>query len=97
MVGCPSHCTANHYHTGTMFNVFFSTVKRLHTRINDYRVGCIAPVFLDEIYLQPSVEASNQRLIAALEESLERRFRNEKNFALPVFYGNPTDGDEDNE
>lgn len=74
------------FHAGLMFNMMFSMVKK--TCPSEWLGGarsCEAPGFLDEMFLQPTVEAANERLLAAWDGALRRRYENESACSLDAF------------
>jgi hypothetical protein len=87
LVAYPVRFLAKYYHANSLFNVLLATVKRLYPedrRRSFFEVGCVAPLPLDAIYLQPSVEAADRRMFAVLQACLIRRYENQQNFALQV-------------
>ena len=93
----PQRLAAKHYHTGVMFNVLYSMVKKVYSEeiVKDFQVGCQAPAYLDEIYLQPSPEAAKQRTLSRMNNSLRLRYKNEREFSLEAFTASlPPDEDD---
>lgn len=86
VAGYPAHfrCIMN-FHTGLFLNLLASAGKRLlPPRIAPKIVlGCISEHgTLDKLYLQPSLEVANQRLMQKLDQALELRYGNEASFSL---------------
>lgn len=82
---CPSrHHSISYYHTGLFFNMLFGMAKKFQPEdmLRSVRMNCQAPDFLDEIYLKPTVEAANKRVLAKYEAALEQRYLNEATFSL---------------
>ncbi|CAB9518276.1 expressed unknown protein [Seminavis robusta] len=76
---------AHHFHTSIMCNLMVAAIKRVMPAslgTNKIKVGCQAPMYLDEIYLSPSVEASNQKTLQRWKAALAKRYRNEHTFSL---------------
>ncbi|CAB9501402.1 expressed unknown protein [Seminavis robusta] len=72
------------YNTGVMFNVFLSTLKKLlpAESVRKYETGYRFEGRLDSIYMVPTVEAANQKLLHNLDHILQRRYDLEKSFSL---------------
>ncbi|CAB9503121.1 expressed unknown protein [Seminavis robusta] len=73
-----------HFNTGTAMNVVLSMVKPFlpkHLQKN-IEVGCQFEQRLDSLYLVPTVEEANKRLLARVEETLQLRYDNERTFRL---------------
>ncbi|CAB9514948.1 expressed unknown protein [Seminavis robusta] len=76
---------SHHFHTSTMCNMMIATFKRIipaNMGTDKIKVGCKAPMYLDEIYLSPSVEVSNQKTLQQWKAALAKRYRNEHTFSL---------------
>jgi len=73
-----------HFHTGVLFNVMASMVRRMLpvNMRSRFHVGCDFGARLDTLYLVPNEEEASQRFIARMEDSLVRRYANEKMFKL---------------
>lgn len=73
-----------HFHTGMFMNLATSMVRKLFPTgvASKFQFGAVSPKRLDQIYLQPSLEVANERLISALHQALELRFQNEATFRL---------------
>ena len=74
-----------HFHCGVLHNMLLSLTKRFlphHIRAKIF-TGCQFEERLDTLYLTPTVEAANQRLLARLDESISRRYASEASFQLP--------------
>ncbi|CAB9530842.1 expressed unknown protein [Seminavis robusta] len=73
-----------HYNGGVMFNVVLSMLKKmLPTKIGSkFETGFQFEGRLDSIYMVPTVEAANQRLLQSLDIALQRRYELEKSFSL---------------
>ena len=74
-----------HYHNGLVFNIFASMLKKLlPTRLcNSFHTGCQLDARLDELFLVPTPEAANERIMERLKAALELRYSNEQSFSLP--------------
>lgn len=59
------------------------------------QLGYLAPLFLDEIYLQPNVQVASQRMSDTLVNLLRLRCENEQGFCLPAYYGGTEEGGND--
>ncbi|CAB9507575.1 unknown protein [Seminavis robusta] len=72
------------YNTGVMFNVFWSTLKKLlpAKSVGKYEAGYQFEGRLDSIFMVPTVEAANQTLLHNLDLILQRRYDLEKSFSL---------------
>jgi hypothetical protein len=95
----PFRYSAKHYHTGTMFNTACAMTRKLYPEglIGCTQVGCVAPLPLDEIYLQPSVEIASERCLLQLQTGLKRRFQMEREFSLEAFSAKPPPEDPEDE
>ncbi|CAB9503857.1 expressed unknown protein [Seminavis robusta] len=74
-----------HFHTGLFSNLLVSATKKFlpEEMCSSLEVGCICEAgSLDRLYLQPNLEAANQRVLCRLEETLLRRYENEAKFKL---------------
>lgn len=81
----PIRPQVRHFHNGIIFNVLASILKRLlpEAMKDNFHVGCQFDGRLDEVFLVPSVEAANERIMERLGEALERRYKHEQSFRLP--------------
>lgn len=74
-----------HIHTGVLINTIISLVKRFVRPeiVDKFEMGSWSEVArLDEMYLTPSLQAANKRLLDEVAESLHRRYTNEATFSL---------------
>jgi hypothetical protein len=73
-----------YFHTGTAMNMLVAMMKPLipEPLRSNIKTGCVFEQRLDRLYLVPTLEASNQRLLNRVAETLQRRFDNERNFRL---------------
>lgn len=73
-----------HFHTGVFINLLYSMIKRFLTpEIRKViEVGCDFDGRLDEVYLTPTVEEANARLLQQIDEALGKRYENERAFTL---------------
>ena len=80
----PCRFVCKNYHTGVWFNLFISSVRKLlPPEFKDmYQVGCQFDGHLGEAMLVPTVNIANQRMLGQLEQTLRRRYDNEKSFRL---------------
>ena len=81
----PYKGVGKHYHTGMVFNVIASMLRKLlpEPLKSRFHVGCpFEGGRLDQVYLVPTVEMANARLLARLEEALRRRYDNQASFKL---------------
>ena len=72
------------YHTGAFYHIIATMMKKvLPTEVAEhFEVGYDFEYRLNEIYMVPTVEQANQRLLQRMEESLRTRFVNEQSFFL---------------
>ncbi|CAB9503120.1 expressed unknown protein [Seminavis robusta] len=73
-----------YFNSGTAMNVLVSMLKPFlpkHLQKN-VEVGCQFEQRLDSLYLVPTVEEANERLLARVEETLQKRYYNERAFEL---------------
>lgn len=73
-----------YFNSGTAMTLVVSMLKPflpkgLRSKIE---FGCQFPQRLDQLYLVPTVEEANQRLLRRVEATLGKRFENERNFRL---------------
>ncbi|CAB9502187.1 expressed unknown protein [Seminavis robusta] len=76
---------ARHYNTGVFFHVLMSMLRPFlpDDLQGKVQLGCKSPTGrLDHIYLQPTLEAANQRFLERLTDALRRRYANESKFTL---------------
>ncbi|CAB9516620.1 expressed unknown protein [Seminavis robusta] len=80
----PQKSEMRHYHTGMVVNLLTSMVKRFLSK--DLRdlitMGLQHDCRLDQVYMVPDVPTANDRMILRLQETLRRRYDNEKSFKL---------------
>lgn len=74
------------FHCGVFINLLFSMTKKLLPADITCKVdmGCQFDGRLDDIYLIPTVESANKRLLERMGEALRRRYENMKTFSLPT-------------
>ncbi|CAB9505568.1 expressed unknown protein [Seminavis robusta] len=80
------------FNTGTLANLMFALVKHVYSKalMSKVQLGCHIPLgeedevprSLSEIYLQPSLEEANKRMLVRARELFTLRARNEANFRL---------------
>ena len=73
------------FHAGMFANLLVSMTRHaIPTRIHKkFQMGSISGVGrLDAIYLTPTLEVANQRLLVRVQESLQLRYANEASFRL---------------
>ena len=80
----PLRAKLMHYHTGVIFNVMSAALKRLLPQElkDQFQIGLTFEARLDSVFLVPTAEAANQRLLHKLEMGLKRRSQNEESFSL---------------
>ena len=68
------------FHTGMGFNLMAAMLRKFlpESLKNMLLTGLTFPGRLDTFYLIPDVDTANQRIMAKLEETLRRRYENEK-------------------
>ena len=73
------------YRNNTMLNIMASMARPFLPQKwrNNIEFGCEFEHRLDEVYLLPSLEASNLRLLVRAEAMLRERYENEATFRLP--------------
>lgn len=73
-----------YFNAGTMMNVVVSMLRPFLPRHlkNKIEVGCQFDKRLDEVYLVPNMEEANARTLSRMEDTLRRRYENEKTFQL---------------
>lgn len=74
-----------YFHTGAMLNVIASILRRILPEgpLRDtHQVGFQFESHMSEVFLTPTVEEANQRVIARMVDCLELRYENEKWFKL---------------
>ncbi|CAB9511533.1 expressed unknown protein [Seminavis robusta] len=72
------------FHTGTIFNIMASTLRRILPRHlkSMVQTGHTCEGRLDTFYLVPDVLSANQRLISRVTSALQMRYENERTFSL---------------
>lgn len=82
----PVAATGRHINAGVIFNLLFGIAKKVLPHGPGKRIqfqnSYNSDVALSDFYLVPTVEAANERLVASLQESLRKRYQNEKRFSL---------------
>jgi hypothetical protein len=73
-----------HYHTGIIVNMLTSMVKGFLCKETRelIKMGLTLDSRLDQLFLVPNVAAANARMMVRLQETLKRRYENEKSFSL---------------
>ncbi|CAB9506111.1 expressed unknown protein [Seminavis robusta] len=73
-----------YFHSGLFINLINSLKKRFLPKhiVDKMEIGCMFERRLSDIYLVPDIDAAAQRLLSALECSLNRRYENERSFVL---------------
>jgi hypothetical protein len=71
-----------YFNSGTAWNVAISMVKPLLPKESTVELGCQLETRLDSLYLVPSLQDANRRLLGRVEETLRRRYGNERTFQL---------------
>ncbi|CAB9502755.1 expressed unknown protein [Seminavis robusta] len=76
--------TQKHYNGGVMFNVFLSMLKKIIPAKmgSKFETGYRFDGRLDSVYMVPTVEIANQRLLQSLDLALQRRYDMEESFSL---------------
>ena len=85
LIACYPFCgTLKLYNTGTIFNSLFALCRMVLPADlkNKIQVSLKSEDRLDTYFLTPSVEEANRRMLATMEECLQRRYANEKSFKL---------------
>lgn len=80
----PVTIIASHVNTGVIFNLLFGIAKKVlpKKKMHIIRDCCTSDISLSDFFMLPTVEATNARLVSALQESLKIRYQNEKRFSL---------------
>jgi hypothetical protein len=73
-----------YFHSGTAMNILVAMFKPLlpEPLRSNVETGCCCETHLDRLYLVPTVEAANQRILNRMVNTLERRYLNELTFQL---------------
>jgi hypothetical protein len=73
-----------YFHTGMAMNILVAMAKSMlpESLRRNVETGCSAGCRLDTLYLVPTLEAANQRLLSRMAETLQRRYDNEHVFRL---------------
>ena len=84
------------YATGYFTTMLYSMIKRvLPAKVREkLEMGCSFDGRLDKVYLVPTVEEANLRLLSRVQDSLRERHEREATFSLPPKPGR-IDGDGD--
>lgn len=80
----PINGQVRHYNTSAMMNVLCSILRQIlpdHLK-DSFEVGLQFEGNMSEAFLVPTVEIANQRMLARMEETLQRRYNNEQSFSL---------------
>ncbi|CAB9505704.1 expressed unknown protein [Seminavis robusta] len=86
---------ARNYHTGVLFNLLASMCRPFQTEDlrESWQIGCMSPGGrLDTIFLQPNLQAANERFIHRVANILELRYNHEASFVLPPLVNQPAAG-----
>ena len=78
----PLRGSFRHYHTSSLFNTMASLFKKALPEHLSIQVGLQCEERLDHIFLVPNEKIATQRLMQEVENSLKRRYANEKAFSL---------------
>lgn len=80
----PCQNKLKHYHTGVIFKVLSSLLKRALPEDQKHRFesGLVLDQPLDVMCLVPTPEAAEKRTLHNMQEALKRRYENEKYFSL---------------
>jgi CRAL/TRIO domain len=73
-----------YFHSGTMMHVVASMLKPFlpQNLRNKLELGCQFDHRLDEVYLVPTLEEANRRMLNQVAATLQRRYENERSFRL---------------
>jgi hypothetical protein len=73
-----------YFNSGAAMNIMVAMLKPFlpkHLRSN-VETGCVFEHRLDSVYLVPTLDEANQRLLHRVSETLQRRYNNECTFRL---------------
>ena len=72
------------FNAGTTFNIVNSMIRRFlpEDAREAIEIGCQFEERLDRLYLVPTIQEANQRLLDRVSNSLNRRYENEMLFKL---------------
>ena len=73
------------FHSGVFTNLLYSMMRKCipDVIVSSIEIGCQMDCSLDEVFLAPTVEAANERLLDRMEKALAKRFGHESSFVLP--------------
>jgi hypothetical protein len=73
-----------YFHSGTAMNILVALLKPLIAEPlrSNIETGCVFEKRLDKVYLVPTLEVANQRLLKRLSATMQRRYANEGTFRL---------------
>lgn len=83
----PFRGKCKNYHTGMFANLMLSAFRNISPFLRDIFVtGLQFDGRLDDFFMVPSLEVSNQRLLNRMEATLKLRYQNERTFTLSEEY-----------
>jgi hypothetical protein len=71
-----------YFNSGSAWNVAISMVKPFLPKELSVEVGCQFEAGLDTLYFVPSLQEASFRLLGRVEDTLRRRYANERTFRL---------------
>jgi hypothetical protein len=73
-----------YFHSGTAMNIVVAMLKPMIAEPlrSNVETGCFFEKRLDKLYLVPTLEVANQRLLKRLSDTMQRRYANESTFRL---------------
>jgi hypothetical protein len=71
-----------YFNSGTAWKLAVSMVKPFLPKELTVEFGCQFETRLDSLYLVPSLQEANRRLVGRVEETLGRRYEHERTFRL---------------
>ena len=82
-----------HFHSGLHINLLFSMSKGLipEDMAPYFEFGCQSRLRLDEMYLTPTLQLTNERVLSHLRHSLAKRYNMEASFSLPTIVAKVVD------
>ena len=80
----PQHyASIRHYHVGVFMNLLKTVGKKIVPRLfAKTRTDCEHDSRLDQLFLVPTLEAANERIVSRMKSELARRYKNEASFSL---------------
>ena len=72
------------FHTGAMFNVIISMLRALlpQQMRESFQIGLQIDGTLGDIFLVPTVQQANQKMLRRMQTALQQRYHNEQHFSL---------------